>query len=76
MGSHWHDPGSIWFYCSLQWFLANCCGIFTEDTCAWLAIPTAVSCFTFHSLSAEKSASVTWDHAQQLFRKQQCRSKY
>jgi len=42
MARHWNDNGSLWLYCSLQWFLAHCFDIFAEDSCSGLVTPTTI----------------------------------
>lgn len=42
MARHWHDNGSLWLYCSLQWFLAHCFDFFAEDSCSWLVTPISI----------------------------------
>lgn len=42
MARHWNDNGSLWLYCSLQWFLVHCFDIFAEDSCSGLVTPTTI----------------------------------
>ncbi|KAA8515798.1 hypothetical protein F0562_018591 [Nyssa sinensis] len=42
MAHVWHDCGDIWFYCPLQWLLANTGCLSTEVAHSWLGASTTI----------------------------------